>query len=135
MICIGDGFCADDGCATNGCKLTEESVRDGLIQRFGLTERTDDYTDRPFADLWSGSGVSPTLSRPGEGSARVQNALGHRVEEVYEWSDGEYRIVWRVPCERLIVTYCEGDVSVLQARSESDWKAINHSAAAFYATY
>jgi hypothetical protein len=104
-----------------------------LIARFGLTARTDEYSDRAHADLWSGSGVSPTISRPGDGSDRIERLLGDRAEEVEAWGAGAHRIVWRVAEALALVTYCEGDVSVLQARSQDGWAAIQASAERFYA--
>lgn len=121
------------------------SVRNELVARFGLTERTDNYTDRPYADLWSGSGVASNISHADDGSNRVKRTLGWKPNEsndeyltrtgggmVEEWCDWPYRIVWRVPDERLHVTFCEGDVSVLQARDAAGWDAIEASAAKFY---
>lgn len=103
-----------------------------FIRRFALEERTDDYTDRPHADLWSGSGVSPAISHMDEGWVRVSNALPESAEEVEEWASWPYRIVWRIRDERAHVTYCEGDVSLLIARSDEDFEAIGRSASAYY---
>lgn len=47
-------------------------------------------------------------------------------------SDWPYRIVWRIPGERPHVTFCEGDVSLLEARSDEDFEAIDASADRFY---
>jgi hypothetical protein len=43
--------------------------------------------------------------------------------------------VWRFDAHRAHVTYCEGDVSVLIARSPAGYKAIEASADRFYATH
>jgi hypothetical protein len=51
---------------------------------------------------------------------------------IEEWSDWPYRIVWRIPGERPHVTFCEGDVSLLEARSDEDFEAIDASADRFY---
>lgn len=107
------------------------SVRD-LIELFGLYERTDAYTDSPHADLWSGSGVSPVISHQDEGWSRLDKRLPDDARTAEEWCDWPYRVVWRVPSERAHVTYCEGDVSVLIARSNADYGAIEASAARFY---
>lgn len=103
-----------------------------LIERFRLQERTDNYTDRPHADLWSGSGVLPSISEIGQGIHVLNRALtGAR--EVEEWCDHPYRVVWRIDEQFAHVTYCEGDVSLLIARSPEDYEAINASAERFYA--
>lgn len=102
-----------------------------LIAVFFLTERTDDHDDRPHADLWSGSGVAPSLRFETEGLWRVHDQLVDAVE-VDEWGDYPYRAVWRIDSERAIVTHCEGDVFVLVARSPADYEACLRSADAFY---
>lgn len=98
-----------------------------LANKLGLSERTDDYTDRPHADLWSGSG---TLWWAESGYV-LENVLPEGARLVEKWSDG-FRIVWAIDSERAHVTYCEGDVSVLIARSDEDYAAINVSAERFY---
>lgn len=103
-----------------------------IIERFALTERTDNYTDRPHADLWSGSGVAPNFAYADDGSNRVKALLPADADWPEEWADWPYRIVWRVPSERMHVTFCEGDVSVLVARSDADFAAIDASADKFY---
>jgi hypothetical protein len=104
-----------------------------LIDGLGLNERTDDYTDRPHADLWAGSGVVPSIRMIGEGIYTLGERLPADARTVEEWDDYPYRVVWRVPSERAHVTYCEGDVSVLIARSDEDFAAIERSADRFYA--
>lgn len=113
------------------------TLRESLVKHFGLTERTGAYTDRPHADLWSGSGVSPSISDSDEGAMRVRKLLSARewrftIDEPEAWADWPYRVVWRVPSERLHITFCEGDVSVLEARSDDDFTAIDASADNFY---
>jgi hypothetical protein len=105
-----------------------------LIDALGLTERTDNYNDRPHADLWSGSGVLPSFSEIGQGIHTLRRILDDAVE-VEEWCDYPYRVVWRFDAHRAHVTYCEGDVSVLIARSPAGYKAIEASADRFYANH
>lgn len=121
-----------DSCALPFERPGANILRDKLIATFGLTERTDAYTDRPHADLWSGSGVAPNVAYADDGSNRVRRLLPPDADWPEAWSDWPYRIVWRVPSERMHVTFCEGDVSVLAARSAEDFAAIDASADNFY---
>lgn len=106
-----------------------------IASMLALVERTDAYTDRPHADLWSGSGCMPSISYAGEGIVKLQKFLPDDAREVEEWCSYPYRVVWRVDSERAHVTYCEGDVSVLIAHSAGDYAAINTSADNFYRRY
>lgn len=113
-------------------RRTMSNLRDTLIARFGLRERTDNYADRPHADLWEGSGVNPSISDRDEGMRRLEGMLPAEADWPEQWADYPYRVVWRIPSERMHVTHCEGDVSVLVARTEDDFAAIDASADRFY---
>lgn len=116
---------------------TDPTLRDKFVELFGMHERTDNYTDAPHARLWSG-GYSPSISVDSEGFGRVRRILhklgveDSEIEEVEAWCDYPYRVVYRIAKYRAHVTYCEGDVSYLEAYSDSDFIAINFSADLYY---
>lgn len=99
-----------------------------------LAEKVGTPSERDDGTHWFGSGVLPSVSEIGEGGHTLDRGLAGAVE-VDEWADWPYRRVWRVDGELALVTYCEGDVSVVIARSPEGYEALRESAQAFYATH
>jgi hypothetical protein len=68
-------------------------------------------------------------------SFTVDAKLPEGFEEIGEFQDGHYRIVWRSDAHRAVVTYCEGDVNVTIDRTVEAYQSRLAAAAVFYKTH
>lgn len=62
----------------------------------------------------------------------VAAAIPDTFKEVSECSEAPYRMVWTSEGDRAIITYCEGDVSVILALDDEHYKAEFAAHNAFY---
>lgn len=62
----------------------------------------------------------------------IFQGAGWRLEE--RWSDS-VRWIWVNDSERIILTYCEGDMSVLACSSQESYQSALDDAADYYAEY
>ena len=68
-------------------------------------------------------------------SFNVDDRLPEGFEEIPDFQDGHFRIVWKCDALRAIVTYCEGDITVTIDRTLEFYQERLLSAAVFYQTH
>ncbi len=66
---------------------------------------------------------------------KVGQDLPEGFADIQEFALSPYRIVWKNDALRVIVTYCEGDVTVTVDRTDEWYEARLRSAHRFYALY
>lgn len=55
--------------------------------------------------------------------------------EVVQWKDGQFRTVWINGIELTTITYCEGDITVMQHTTRESYEMETAKAAEFYKTH
>lgn len=56
-------------------------------------------------------------------------------EEQPQWKDGQFRTVWINNADLSTITYCEGDISVMQHKTQASYDSEIVKAAEFYQTH
>lgn len=56
-------------------------------------------------------------------------------DEIEEWADGSYRVIWASDGERAIISYCEGDIYIDVHRTEESYRADYDAKQKFYQSH
>lgn len=77
-----------------------------------------------------GSVLRLDIYRSDDSEARKR--IPYYFKEIYEWNDASFRTVWASCWDKAIITYCEGDISVVVCDSDEAYNQEYREAHEFY---
>jgi hypothetical protein len=103
-----------------------------VIFAFSLQQQRCPHAEHEHADLWHGVSVLPGATLSGAGIRAVTMWLPQSATEAQTWCSRPHLMVWRLFAERAHVVYFDGDLSVLIARGDAEYEALNANAERLY---